>query len=234
MAWFKRGDGSMSTEEERRKTDDIEIDPAKLKTDLTTEFKGQLDSFKTAQDESLKPVLSFVEEMRAEREERKAAETRRKQEEARKANEVDDTDFLLDPSSAVDKKLQGTKNAVFMLAARQARAEVLGEKEYYYGNIKNEVDKMIEAQPLQQQSNTQVIENCYKLVMYDKQKDIAEGKIKAKNNAASFESNGTGGHSGKSGSDHEEEMSQDEKFAASALGLSEKDWKTSKKELTYV
>ena len=234
MAWFKKDDGSLSPEEQRRNKSDIEIDPSKLKEDLSTDFGKHLETFKTEQNEQLKPVLSFVEEMRKEREERIAAEARKKAAETAKENEVDETDWLLDPSKAVEAKLKPTQMAVLSLAARQARREVLEDKEYYFGDIKNEVDKMIDAQPLAQRSNTNVIENCYKLVMYDKQKDIAEGKIKAKNNSASFESNGTGGHSGKGSGENEEEMSQDEKTAASALGLSEKDWKSSKKELTYV
>jgi hypothetical protein len=234
MAWFKRSDGSLSPEEQRRQSDDIEVDPAKFKTEIATEFKTHLDSYKAEQDEKFKPILEFAEQMRVDRDARIAGEKKTRDAEARKANEVDDTDFILDPSAAVDKKLKGTQTAVLMLAARQARGEVLGEKEYYHGDTKNEIDKMIEAQPLASQSNTNVIENCYKLVMYDKQKDIADGKLKSKNNAASFASDGTGGHAGKGAGEHEEEMSVDEKFAAKALGLNEADWKKSKKELTYV
>lgn len=234
MSWFKRSDGSMSPEEERRNKSDIEIDPAKLKTELSEDFGKHLTTFQSEQDEKLKPVLSFVEEMRKEREERLAAEQRERIAKANKENEVDDTDFLLDPSKAIDKKLQPTQMAVLSLAARAARREVLDEKEYYHGEIKAKVDQMIQAQPLAQQSNSNVIENCYKLVMFDHQKDIAEGKIKSRNNAASFESNGTGGASGKGKSDSEEELSQDEKHAAKALGISEKDWQSNKKELTYV
>jgi hypothetical protein len=234
MTWFKRSDGSMSAEEERRSKSDIEIDPVKLKEEISTDFKTNLEAFKTSQDEQMKPVLSFVEEMKKERDERVAEEARKKSAERAKENEVEDTDWLLDPSKAVEKKLQPTQMAVLSLAARQARRDVLEDKEYYHGEIKTKVDKMIEAQPLNQRTSPVVIENCYKLVMFDHQKDITEGKIKARNNSASFESNGTGGHGGKGSGDHEEEMSQDEKQAASALGISDKDWKSSKKELTYV
>lgn len=234
MAWFKRSDGSMSAEEERRNKSDIEIDPAKLKEDLSGEISGNLKKFKEDQDEQLKPVLSFVEEMRAEREERKRAEAEEQRKRVAKENEVDDTDWLLDPSKAVEKKLQPTQMAVLSLASKQARQEILGDKDFYYGDIKVEIDKRIDAQPLNQRTNPTMIENCYKLVLFDKQKEIAEGKIRARNNAASFESKGTGGHSGKGAEDHDEELSADEKFAAKALGMDEKDWKSSKKELTYV
>jgi hypothetical protein len=223
----------MTAEEERKAKSDIEIDPSKLKEELSTEINGNFTKFKEAQDEQMKPVLSFVEEMRKEREDRKKAEEDNARREAAKNEEVGEEAWLLDPSKAVEAKLKPTQLAVLSLAANQARRDTLDDKEYYYGDIKTKVDQMIEAQPLNQRVSKTVIENCYKLVMFDHQKDIAEGKIKARNNSASFESTGTGAHSSKSG-EHEEEMSQDEKQAASALGVSEADWKKTKKELTYV
>ena len=105
---------------------------------------------------------------------------------------------------------------------------------YYYGDIKNKVDAMIDAQSVNVRTDPNVIRNCFKLVMYDHQKDIADGKIKARNTGAIFESNGTGAHSGNDKGEDNESWTADEERAAGHMGLTKKDWITSRKELTYV
>jgi phage I-like protein len=235
MAWFKRSDGALSPEDDRRKKDDIEIDPAKLKSELTEDFNKGFEKFQTEQDEKLKPVLEMAASLKADKEAREKAAKDAADKKTADDNKIDDTDWMLDPAAAVAASLKPTQNAVISLAARQARADLLGEKEYYYGELKTKIDQMITAQPLSAQMNPVTIENCYKLVLFDHQKDIAEGKIKSRNNAASFESNGTGGHGGKGKGDGDNEvMSAEEKHAASALGISEADWKSTRKEMSYV
>lgn len=233
MPWFKRSDGSFGSKDEH-KDDDIEFKPEKLKEDIEASFKTKMDEMQTANDAKMKPLLDMAANLEADRAARAEAQRVAAANKNKEDDEIKDEDWLLDPEKAVEKKLSGTNQAVMMLAARQARREVLENEPYYYDEIKRKVDAMIDAQPLKSRMDSSVITNCYKLVMYDHQKDIADGKLRTKNSALVFQSNGTGGHSGKDGGDVDEVLTNEEKHAASALGLSEVDWKKSKKELTYV
>jgi len=189
----------------------------------------------------MKPLLDMASSIAEEKAEKakklREAEAKKTLEE----NEISEEDWLIDPKGAAERlvaqRTQGTNTATMMLAARMARKETFEDVEqypYYAGDIKAKVDAMIDAQPLNTRHRADVIQNCYKLVAFDHQKEITEGKIQARNSAATFSGSGTGGHSGKAGSEENETLSNEEKFAAKSMGISEDDWKKSKRELTYV
>lgn len=231
--WFRRKDGQVVPGEDKNDLSDIEFKPEVLRKEIDTSIETKFAEFSTKQQETLKPVLEMAAAIQAERAEkaelaRKAAERKNTEE-----NEVTAEDFMLDPVGAMQKVNRSRDTATLMLAARMAAKDTLEDKEYYHGDIKSKVDQMVAAQPLENRIKPDVIENCYKLVMFDHMKDINEGKIKSKNNAASFESNGTGGANGK-GTDTDESMSPDEKLVASRMGISEKDWIASRREMSYV
>jgi hypothetical protein len=231
MPWYRRGDGSLTPGD--KKEEDIEFKPEELKKDINESVKAALEEIETKRASEMKPIHDMVSAINKDREDRANAAAKLAAEKKKEENQVSDEDFLLDPAGATAKAIAPTNNAVYMLAARQARSEVLGDKEYYYGDVKNEVDKMIQLQPLARQSDVSLIENCYKLVMYDKQKDIADGKLKIRNNSASFQSNGTGAPSAED-KNKDEDWSKEEENAAKSMGFSKKEWITSRKELTYV
>lgn len=231
--WKKNGDGSFTPADDK-KLDDVEFKPEVFKTELSTEFKTLLAEQETKHQETMKPLLDMAASINKDREDRaeaqrKAAETKRTED-----STITDEDFLLDPMGSVDKKLSGTNTAVRMLAARMAKQDTLGEKEYYHGEIKSKVDAMLAAQTLEAQMRPDVVENCYKLVMFDHMKDISDGKIKARNSAGTFEGGSTGAPSGTKSEGAEESMTAEEKLVASRMGVSEKDWISSRKELQYV
>lgn len=232
MPWIRKSDGQMTATDETSLRD-VEFKPEEFRKELGTEIESKFGAFQTELTTRMKPMEELAAAIQLERTERVAAEKRAKERKEKDENEVTDEDFLLDPARAVENKMRGTNTAVMMLAARMAKQETLESKEYYHGDIKSKVDAMLSQQPLNQQTRADVIENCYKLVMYDHMKDIQEGKIKSRTSGTSFQNTGTGGHSAKTGEDLET-MTADEKQMAKNMGLTEKDWISSRKELTYV
>jgi phage I-like protein len=235
MAWFKRADGSLAPVEDKKDgLDDVEFKPEKLREDIVNSVDEKFTAFAKSQSEAMKPMQEMAELMKAERQERLDAEKRRKDVATAEAKGDFSERMMLDPESAINDKLSGTNNAILLLASREARRETLGDKEYYYGDIKSKVDSLIDTLPLNQRSNAGSLENCYKLVMYDHQKEVAEGKIKARNTSGIFEGGSTGAHSGNDVKDGPENLGAEEKEMAKRFGMSEKDWASSKKELSYV
>lgn len=213
---------------------DVEFKPEKFKEELTTSFKSELESLKAAQAEANKPLLEFVSAMQAERAERAEAVRKQTQREQNENNQVTAEDYMLDPDAATRKALKPVATATMMLAAKMAKQETLAEKEYYHGSIKSKVDAMIAQQSLEAQTRTDVIENCYKLVMFDHMQDIQDGKIKSRNSSVVFEGGSTGAHSGNKSDGSSETLTQEEQQVAKLMGLTEKEWISSKKELSYV
>lgn len=233
MAWFRRGDGSYKPGEED-KHDEVEFDPKKMQGEITTELTNKFGEFQTETDKKLSPVLEFITSFKADKEAREVVARKAAEDKNKNDNALTEEDYLLDPIEATRRAMEPTNNAIRLLASRQARREVLEDKEYYYGDIKNKVDSMIDQQPLNLRHDPNVITNCYKLVMFDHSKEIAEGKIKARNTSAIFESGSTGGHSGKEGGEGEDTWTKEEETAAGHMGLTKKDWISSRKELSYV
>jgi hypothetical protein len=232
MAWFKR-EGEANSEDNFG-----EFKPGEFKDelgkDIDTKLAGKFEEFSTKQQEALKPMMDFFGEIKADRDKRKAAEEEAARRKTEENNELKDEDFLLDPAAAVKKMMSPTNRAIVQLAARTIKTDTLADKEYYYGDIKSKVDEMIAKEPLENQTNPAVIENCYKLVMFDHQQDIIDGKIKKRNTGPIFESFGAGGHGGKSGEESEMTLSEDEKRAAKMFGMTESEWNKNKKEIGYV
>jgi hypothetical protein len=233
--WWKRSsDGEVQQGNESNKPGE-EFDPNKFQEAVQTSVKTQMEEFYKKSEEANKPVHDFIGTLQKEREERAAKAKAEQEKKAREDNAVTDEDFLLDPTAAVSRALDPTKRALLTVAAKQLRSEVLGEMDYYHGDIKAKVDEILGNQTLAAQNDPSILRNTYKIVMFDHQKDIQDGKIKARNMSGVFQSDGTGGHSGKGkGEDQMDELSADEKFAAKQMGISEKAWQESKKELVYV
>lgn len=232
MPWFRRDDGELKAGEQ--KLDDVEFKPEKLKEDITTEFDTKFKTYQTEQDAKMKPLLDMAANIEADRVARTKAAKEAADKKTAEENGVDDNDFLLDPVEAVRKLQEPQTKMLVQLASRQARAEILGDEKYYYGDIKSKVDAMIDSQPMNQRIDPNMIRNAYKLVMYDHQQDITDGKIKARNTGAIFESNGTGGHSGTDKNDTAESWTSEEEFTASKMGINKTDWIKSRKEMSFV
>jgi hypothetical protein len=110
--------------------------------------------------------------------------------------------------------------------------------DYYASDptFKNKVDQLIDSQPLHLRANAGIIMAAYKNTFYDMQQEIKDGKIKSQASLLSNSGGGTGGHSGSSSDKFtsDDTMSDEEKSYARKLGISEKDWTATRKELEYV
>jgi hypothetical protein len=234
MGWFRQKDGSLAPGEDRDGLADVEFKPEKFKEELTNTLTEKFAAQEAKQAEAMKPMQEMAELMKAERAERAAAEARR----VAAAKQEEQGDFsermMLDPESAIEEKLQGTNKALMLLAAREARRETLDSKEYYHGAIKERADALIETLPLAQRSNAGSLENCYKIACFDNQKEITEGKIKARNTSGIFEGGSTGAPSGSGSAEAHDNLSVEEKQMAKNFGMSEKEWGAQKREMSYV
>jgi hypothetical protein len=236
MGWFRQKDGSLAprADDDNAGLEDVEFKPKEFQENLDKTLAEKFTALETKQAEAMKPMQEMAELMKTERAERAAAEAKR----AAAAKKEEQGDFgermMLDPESAIDEKLQGTNRALLMLASREAKRETLGEKEYYHGAVKARTDALIESLPLAQRSNSGSLENCYKIACFDHQKEIAEGKIKARNTSGIFEGGSTGAPSGGKAGEDSATLTEDEKKIAKNFGMSEKEWGASKREMTYV
>lgn len=201
--------------------------------------KPQLEAIKTelnsSMDTKFKPMLDFIAEQK---EQRAAVDRAAALKQRREDAEIDPTDFITDPESAIDKKLKPLQETVMAQSAIIMRDRTLGKMDYYSSDpvFQAKVDSLIDAQPMQNRSNSAVIMNAYKSVYFDMKEDIKDGKIKSQASLLGNASGGTGGHSGSGSGKFESDstMSADEKSYASKLGISEKDWMETRKELEYV
>lgn len=238
MPWYKRSDGSMAAGEEKGKDDDIEFKPEKLKEDIGKDLDDRFTKFQTANDEKMKPLLTMAENIEKDRLAREKAATDAAKKKEREDSALTNEDFMLDPAEATRRAIaegtSGLTTGVKMLAARGNIRETLQDQEYYHGDLKTKIDSMVAAQSLDNQCRSDVVLNCYKTVVFDHMKDINEGKIKAKTSSSTFEGGSTGGHKADSDNSTAETMTEDEKRAASAMGIKPDEWIKSRKELSFV
>lgn len=234
MPWWKKSDGSLTDKKEEAGVGE-EFKPDDMKKEITESLSGEMKKFGEAQDKRLKPIEELAAAIKAEREDQK-----KKEEAAKKKTEDEnkvtfEEQFLIDPEGAINSKLTGVTQATMILAAREAKRETLGEKEYYHGEFKTRVDELINSMPLKDQCNTTAIENCYKIAFAEKHQEITDGKIKSRFSDMNMGNNGTGGHSGSSkGSENTDTLTAEEKSAAKALGFTEKEYADSKKDMVFV
>jgi hypothetical protein len=236
--WFRRQSGQVLPGEEKdNKDDDIEFKPEKLKEDITKDFDTKLTEFQKKQEDTLKPLLTMAENLEKDRLEREKKAKEATEKKNREENEITNEDFLLDSADATRRIVQQANTPIvtvtkMMLAKSNLRDTMEGKP--YYAALKAKVDAMVAQQSLDNQCRADVVENCYKAIVFDHMEEIKEGKIKAQTSSMSFEQGGTGGHSGGGKDESTETMTDDEVKAAAAMGIKKEDWIKSRKELTYV
>lgn len=217
-----------SSAQARKDLGQIEIKPEVISEAVKPQFEAFRTEIGATIDEKLKAVNDFFAEQNRQR----TAAAQKKQQEEDTPEEVD---YYSNPAGAIDKKLQPIIRSQQAAAAMLMINEVLGDMDYYKSDpeFKAKVLSKINSQPLQARANADIIMNCYKLVRYDEDAAIKEGKYKSILGAAS--TGGTGGHGGASKKEEDEiTISDDEKVYAKKMGISEADWVKSKKTLEYV
>lgn len=95
--------------------------------------------------------------------------------------------ILTDPRAAISKATSPLAQELILLRFAQTKNDVLSDEkafEYYHGDIKKEIDSLIESQSLQFKGDPKFarenIKNCYDTVVGRHHKEILEGKIKTR------------------------------------------------------
>lgn len=219
-----------------KKPDDgvVEITPQQLSETLTT-TKTELETRLTNLGKSIEehPTLlamkKFLDDQQASREEaaRRAAETQQ-QTTQQQFSEIDPT-----MRQYVDASLKPIADAAIWQQGNEIRRSIFDNAEaypYYSGVLKDKIDTMLDAQPASQRANPDVIRNVYKIVSYDHQKEIDEGKHKSRMSSSSSSGTGTGAPGGNTKGELPVLTAQ-MKSVAKAMGMTEQDYATSMKEL---
>lgn len=233
--WDKKGEEeSEETKSEAQKQKDLEI-----KADKEAREKLQkIDGLETALKELEKKSTSSFSRLDAfldeQEEAKKAAREAKAKELAAKARETSEEKWIEDPQAALEDALAPTKMAVVNIASMNVRREVFDdgqEFEFYTGDFKKAVDKYIDTLPPNAKTDPQAIKNCYYLVLGQKQKEIAEGKLKSR-----FSSTTANGKSeaGPEGEKKEIKLSDEQKRAADRLGVPHEKYAKNLEDLAYV
>jgi hypothetical protein len=162
----------------------------------------------------------------------KAAATRAAADEAQGTLEEQIEELMLSGQTkkAIALATQGQASEILLLRADRIKREVFEDEKkfkYYHGDLKREVDALIQAQPLQAKNDPSVVENCYKTVLGNHTDELLEGKIKTRFAGSDSDSRGTSsGSAGSSGaSTHEKKAPTDEvRRAAKLLGFTAEDY----------
>lgn len=132
---------------------------------------------------------------------------------------------------AIALATQGQSQAIMAIRADQVRNELFSgnsdKYKYYHGDIKKEVDSLLEKQSLSFRTDPANVENCYLTVIGKHHDEILEGKIKSRFAGSDSGSRGTStGSAGDTGSgDRGNRVIPDEvKQAARHFGMKPEDY----------
>jgi hypothetical protein len=203
---------------------EVEIKPS----DLKKRFEDDDNRYKTITEKlgSLDNISEYIAEQRkekSEREQRLAAEAARNKQKEQSENPAD---WIADPEDAANRVIGPIYNETLRLRARDVRRDVFENSEsyeFYTGDFKKEVDKLLDQQPLANQANRDVIDNCYFVVLGKKSEQLKENKLKSRFAATSNGPSGTGAP-GASSTDAPYKLTDAQKRAAKIFGISEENY----------
>src|SRR5882757_1311430 len=153
---------------------------------------------------------------------------------ARAAGETPDEKFerfAANPDQYIAEANLPANRLALTTNAKLMRQEILGEKEYYTGAFKTEVDALIESETnLATRGNPIFLENCYKIILANNIEKIQKGELRRNASLHPFSDGSSGG--GKSDKDAKANLEYRDqvgapaskaKYAASQMGLTEED-----------
>ena len=150
--------------------------------------------------------------------------------------------WLENPAQAAkmtfERESQGLTQATINTQSRQLRRDIFDEnpdKYEYYDKANPEfkalVDSLIDNMPLANRTNPDAIQNCYYVAFGREQQKIKEGKLKSRFAATSTSSTGTTSTT----KDKDTIVLTDlQKSAAKAFGITEEEYGKQAREMTYV
>jgi hypothetical protein len=183
LPWQKKAD------EAGNETLTVEL-PKEFEEKLNTAISSNKNS-ETRYNELKESLSSINARFQREDEERERRETAERS--ARQANENTQSDeeitnlMLTDPVNATKRLIKQTTDiqgqALLTMRADAVRREIFEDQEkfpYYTGEIKTEIDKLLEGQTLQHRNDRGVIENAYYATLGRHQREMADGKLKSR------------------------------------------------------
>jgi hypothetical protein len=218
LPWQKQDGTSEEVEASLSKEDQERLDKAIAASAELPEIKNRLAG--------LDSVNAYIEEQKQE----KAAKLRQQQQQQQTehAQSTDDEVaalMLTDPAAAVRKASEASNVAILTLRADALKRDTFEDVEkyqYYTGEVKSEVDKLLAGQTIAARNDIGVIENCYYTVVGRLQEANRDKKLKSRF-ASSGGALGDGGHAGGS-SGNEPEITDDIRRVAKSLGFDAKEY----------
>jgi Arc/MetJ-type ribon-helix-helix transcriptional regulator len=148
------------------------------------ESKSRFDELKTSLDNI---NARFLREDEERQRQQNAARQQQQQQEAQATDDEITQLMLTDPVAATRRIVkQSTDNqgvALLTMRADALRRDVFEDTErfpYYTGEIRSEIDKLLEGQTLQHRNDRGVIENAYYATLGRHQREMADGKLKSR------------------------------------------------------
>jgi hypothetical protein len=178
MEWWKR-------EPEKKP----EPEPIVLPKEIEEKF-AKVDGLDSKLSEMLTGLTELSSTVKADREEREAEKAARIA--AQRKTEVDQSKLspedlaaamFADPEGTVNQLTKTQSAAILELTAQNVKRDLFENTEkfeFYTGELKADVDKLLANQPLSFRTNPANIENVYYTVLGRRSKEINEGKIKSR------------------------------------------------------
>lgn len=220
LPWQKKEteDGSQKIEIELPDDYKKKLEGAVSKEDFTT-FTDQIRN-------SMKAITDRYSREDEERAARARAEAAKAAESSRPTDEQINELMLTNPAEAVRQLMKGTQDAqstaILQVRADALKREVFEDQErypYYTGDMKTEIDKLIDAQSIQARNDRSVIEHAYLSTLGKHSRELLDGKLKSRY-AASEGTRGTNGGNLEGGAARTPRVvHDDEKKAAALLGF---------------
>ena len=239
--WLDRFRETEETPEDKKKREqeELELKNKLNKVDKIDDVEKSLKEFRTKAEGSLNEMSEFLKEQKAEKARREAEAKNKKASENKEAEDKDLEELALtDPVKAAeliaDRKMgplvAAQINTQSVLLRKQIFDDNPSQFEYYHGEFKNEVDKLIDNLDIRHKTNPEAIKHCYAIAYFNKQNEIKEGKLKSRFAATSSSSNNNNNTKDKETIN----LNDEQKRAAKALGVSEEEYGKLAREMNYV
>ena len=219
----------------QRKESDEPDGKTKIEVELPDEYKKKLEGavsktdFDTFTDQIRNSMKSITDRYSREdemREQARRAEAAKQAEGAKPTDEQINELMVTNPAEAVRQLMKGQSDAqnsaILTVHAGQLKREVFEDQEkypYYTGDIKSEVDKLLDAQTLQARNDRSVIEHAYLSTVGRHSRELLDGKLKSRYAAPEGSRGTSGGSLGQGAATTPRVIGDDEKKAADLLGF---------------
>jgi Arc/MetJ-type ribon-helix-helix transcriptional regulator len=211
-----------------------------IKVELPDEYKKKLDgaiskeeftNFTDSIRQSMQSINARYEREDQEREQARRAAEQKRVTDAQPTDEQLNELMATDPVAAVRKLMEGPNNAqssaILQVRADNLRREIFEDQEkypYYTGEMKNEIDKLLEAQTLTARNDRSVIEHAYLSTLGKHSRELLDGKLKSRFASPEGSRGTSGGNLGTGAATTPRVISADEKKVAQLLGFEEAEY----------